>query len=188
MSSGALPVVGPHGRRRSSGRMRPARRPAIRDGSPDRVPPGVARNVVFTASSGEGWAIFRKGTHHRRVPSSMLHAEHGRTPSPPSDGVLRPGVTAHQRSGGSAPDHRGRCAAEIVPCPQAPRRRKELDRRRLDRDDRGEEDEDQEQRNHHRETAPERGHDDRSEGALEADGCVHAGETPNPSILFRDSR
>jgi hypothetical protein len=22
---------------------------------------------------------------------------------------------------------------------------------------------------------------------IEADGCVHAGETPNPSIVFRDS-
>jgi len=60
-----------------------------------------------------------------------------------------------------------------------------LDRRRLDRDDRGEEDEDQEHRDHHREATPERGHDDRSEGAFEAVGCVHAGETPNPGIVFR---
>ena len=61
-----------------------------------------------------------------------------------------------------------------------------LDRRRLDRDDRGQEDEDQKHRNHHGDTAPERGHGDRSERVIEADGCVHAGETPNPSIVLRD--
>jgi hypothetical protein len=61
-----------------------------------------------------------------------------------------------------------------------------LDRRRLDRDDRGQEDEDQEHRNHHGDTASERGHSDRSERVIEADGCVHAVETPNPPIVFRD--
>jgi hypothetical protein len=60
-----------------------------------------------------------------------------------------------------------------------------LDRRRLDREDRGKEDEDQEHRHHHREATPERGHDDRSERAIKVDGRVHAGETPSDSIVFR---
>ena len=82
-------------------------------------------------------------------------------------------------------DHRSRSPPNR-PVPPGAETRVVLDRRRLDREDRGEEDEDQEQRNHHREATPERGHDDRSEWAIEADGCVHAGETPNPSIVFRD--
>ena len=139
------------------------------DGS---VEPHAARSTSTASQTGGSQATGPRGHAFESSPG------HGRTPSPPSDGVLRPGVAAHQRSGGSAPTIAVECAAEIVPCPQAPRRRKELDRRRLDRDDRGEEDEDQEHRHHHRETAPERGHDDRSERAIEADGGVHAGETP----------
>lgn len=103
----------------------------------------------------------------------------------PSDGVLRPGVAAHQRSGGSTLDHRKSIVAEIVPSPQAPRRRVVLDHRRLHRKDRGQEDEDQEQRHHQAESRPERGPGDRSERAIELDGCVHAVETPDPPNLFR---
>ena len=105
---------------------------------------------------------------------------------PQATGSCWPGVAAHQRSGGSAPTIA--VVAANRPVPPGAETRVVLDRRRLDRDDRGEEDEDQQHRNHHREATPERGHDDRSDRAIEAVGCVHAGETPNPSIVFRRFR
>ena len=59
-----------------------------------------------------------------------------------------------------------------------------LDRRRLRRDDRGQEDEDQQHRQGHRQGRPERGQGDRSERAIVVDGRLHATKTPErPDVL-----
>lgn len=64
----------------------------------------------------------------------------------------------------------------------------ELDRRRLDRQRRGQKDEDQQHRHDHEQAAPERDLGDRSERAVRMVGRLHARVTPDPAFVFHSQR